>query len=160
MYQKRPYQKGLFFSRFSRSAKPHIRQRIGVKWKFQVVRRARFSRKLAPDNYSQAINPHFRNSVLTEMHTLNLFLCSSGSSMKYVHNHQRGQNSIRSYGHTELKYGFCKKSLWKDEPLTSWTLFWAYLSSSLGGCNRKPTHLSEVTSYKIHTYRTIFYFQV
>ena len=102
MYQKSPYQKGLFFSRFSRSAKPHIRQRIGVKWKFQVVRRARFSRKLAPDNYSQAINPHFRNSVLTEMHALNLFLCSSGSSIKYVHNQQRGQNSIKSYGHTEL----------------------------------------------------------
>ena len=74
-----------------------------------------------------------------------------------------------------LKYGFCKKSLRKDEPLTSWTLFWAYLSSLLGGCNSKPTggnskptqkwwricskkvfnrsevHLSEVTSYKIHT---------
>ena len=32
-----------------------------------------------------------------------------------------------------LKYGFCKKSLRKDEPLTSWTLFWAYLSSLLGG---------------------------
>ena len=39
-----------------------------------------------------------------------------------------------------LKYGFCKKSLRKDENLTSWTLFWAYLSS-----------LSEVTSYKIYT---------
>ena len=33
-----------------------------------------------------------------------------------------------------LMYGFCKKSLRKDEPLTSWTLFfWAYLSSLLGG---------------------------
>ena len=33
----------------------------------------------------------------------------------------------------QLKYGFCKKSLRKDEPLTSWTLFWAFLSSHLGG---------------------------
>ena len=68
-----------------------------------------------------------------------------------------------------LKNGFCKKSLRKDEPLTSWTLFWAYLSSLVGGCNSKQTHqkvmtnmlkkvfnwsevhLFEVTFYKIHT---------
>ena len=132
MYQKRPYQKGLFFSRFSRSAKPHIRQRIGVKWKFQVVRRARFSRKLAPDNYSQAINPHFRNSVLTEMHALNLFLCSSGSSMKYVHNQQRGQISIKSYGHTELHRKIYQK-LGKN---CGWIYGWPLTMGGLKNCKK------------------------
>ena len=63
-----------------------------------------------------------------------------------------------------LKYGFYKKSLQKNEPLTSWT-------SLLGGCNSNQqqtqpkvmtnmlkkvfnwweVHLSEVTSYKILT---------
>ena len=38
-----------------------------------------------------------------------------------------------------LKYGFCKKSLRKNETLTSWTLNWSEF------------HFSEVTSYKIHT---------
>ena len=37
-----------------------------------------------------------------------------------------------------LKYGFCKKSLRKHEPLTSRTLLWAYLSSLLGGCANPP----------------------
>ena len=67
-----------------------------------------------------------------------------------------------------LKYGFCKNSVRKDEPLTSWTLFWAYLLSLLGGkttrgnskstqkwwqkCskNLSEVHLSEVTPDKIH----------
>ena len=59
-----------------------------------------------------------------------------------------------------LKYGFYKKSLWKDATLTSWTLFhhkrvpvsttdtllwWKKCS------NWSELHLSEVTSYKIHT---------
>ena len=69
-----------------------------------------------------------------------------------------------------LKYGFCNKSVWKDEPLTSWTLFSTYLSWLLGGfagCNIKPAqkwwqicwknwsevHLSEMTCYRIHTLR-------
>ena len=40
-----------------------------------------------------------------------------------------------------LKYGFCMKSLQKDETLTSWTLFWAYLSSILGGFAVAPVGL-------------------
>ena len=43
-----------------------------------------------------------------------------------------------------LKYWFCRKSLRKDETLTSWTLFWAYLSSLLGGF---------AVAHKIHTLR-------
>ena len=39
-----------------------------------------------------------------------------------------------------LKYGFCNKSLQKDEPLTRWTLFWAYLPWLLGGYAVAPTH--------------------
>ena len=41
-----------------------------------------------------------------------------------------------------LKYGFCRKSLRKGETLTSWTPFWAYLSSLLGGF---------AVAHKIHT---------
>ena len=40
---------------------------------------------------------------------------------------------IRSWFMLMPKHGFCKKSLRKDEPLTSRTLFWGYLSSILGG---------------------------
>ena len=65
-----------------------------------------------------------------------------------------------------LKYGFCKKSLWKNETLTSCPLF-SFFLSLLVGCNSKPNQkwkkkwnkgatgqsfiFSEVTSYKIHT---------
>ena len=61
---------------------------------------------------------------------------------------------------TYLHYGFYKKSLRKDATLTNWTLF----SSQKGTCkyyryplvvkkvfNWSGLHLSEVTSYKIHT---------
>ena len=71
-----------------------------------------------------------------------------------------------------LKYECCNKSFWKDELLTSWTLFSTYLSSKLDSpliktlerenlilminmlkkvFNWSEVHLSEMTCYKIHT---------
>ena len=67
-----------------------------------------------------------------------------------------------------LKYGFCNKSFWKDETLTSWTLlqhicphFWAWLllySAITPKSEDKYVvkvlsefHLSKMTCYKIHT---------
>ena len=50
-----------------------------------------------------------------------------------------------------LKYGFCKKSLRKNESLTSWTLLDHFFSRSVFNCSE--FHFSKVTSYKIHTLR-------
>ena len=75
----------------------------------------------------------------------------------------------RVFSSTFLKYGFCNKSFWKDEPLTSWTLlqhiclhFWAWLLNKIEITpkseekyvvkvfNWSEVHFSEMT-YKIHT---------
>ena len=69
-----------------------------------------------------------------------------------------------------LKYGFCNKSFWKNEPRTSWTLFqqivphfWVGLLLQTANppksegkyvekvFNWSEVHLSEMTWYKIHT---------
>ena len=49
-----------------------------------------------------------------------------------------------------LKYGFCKKSLRKDAPLTSWTLHWSGKKRREKVFNWSEVHFSEVTSCKIH----------
>ena len=56
--------------------------------------------------------------------------------------------SLKLLEKNRLKYEFCKKSLRKDEPLTSWTLFWAYLSSLLGGFAVVPSGFAVVPTQK------------
>ena len=74
-----------------------------------------------PDLKVVAVEPEV--SYLSHFRSMKLNIeCVYLSSLKY------------RAAYISLMYGFCKKSLRKDEPLTSWTLFfWAYLSSLLGG---------------------------
>ena len=74
---------------------------------------------------------------------------------------QRSSPTLEQTNHTiqVLKYGFCKKSLRKNETLTSWTLLAHFFSRSVliwkksesKVFNWSEFHFSEVTSYKIHT---------
>ena len=54
-----------------------------------------------------------------------------GEQFAFTHTHKCADNSVTLVVALQLKYGFCKKSLWKDATLTSWTLF----SSQKGTCS-------------------------
>ena len=67
--------------------------------------------------------------------------------LKLQHSDWRA-NLVKDFFSNPLKCGFCKKSLRKDEPLTSWTRFWAYLLSLLGGFAVAPSGFSVAPTQK------------
>ena len=54
-----------------------------------------------------------------------------GEQFAFTHTHKCADNNVTSVVALQLKYGFCKKSLWKDATLISSTLF----SSQKGTCS-------------------------
>ena len=82
---------------------------------------------------SKSINVHNMFSPCSELGLFTYWTCNSMNTMSSYCGLVDAKIRASDKDLPVLKYGFCTKSLRKDETLTRWTLFWAYLSSILGG---------------------------